>query len=145
MHSKTLSDFCTELTGITQDIVEKAETIEAVYWHFLHFLADNNLSCENTVFCTCGDWDLKTMWPKQAHVSKLPIPDVFRGWINIQKIFQNIYNIPRYGMMSMLQHLGLQHQGRHHSGIDDTKNIARIVVRLMEMGAVFNYTTPPQA
>jgi inhibitor of KinA sporulation pathway (predicted exonuclease) len=35
-------------------------------------------------------------------------------------------------MMAMLQRLGLQHEGRHHSGIDDVKNICNICVELAQ-------------
>ena len=41
---------------------------------------------------------------------------------------------PRMGMANMLKFLGLNLIGRHHSGIDDTKNIARCALKLMEDG-----------
>lgn len=33
-------------------------------------------------------------------------------------------------MMSMLKGLGLPHEGRHHSGIDDVQNICNVCVEL---------------
>ena len=33
-------------------------------------------------------------------------------------------------MVGMLEYLGLQLEGRHHSGIDDSRNIARILAKL---------------
>ena len=38
------------------------------------------------------------------------------------------------GMTDMLDSLGLELEGRHHSGIDDTLNIARVVVELLQRG-----------
>lgn len=35
----------------------------------------------------------------------------------------------------MLSNLGLEHEGRLHSGIDDARNLARIVIRLAQDGA----------
>ena len=35
----------------------------------------------------------------------------------------------------MLENMGLTFQGHQHSGIDDARNIARIVVRMLEDGA----------
>ena len=36
-------------------------------------------------------------------------------------------------MTEMLKYLGLQLDGRHHSGIDDSLNIAKIALKLMEL------------
>eukprot|EP00803_Ostreobium_quekettii_P008663 evm.model.scf_1422.1 EVM.evm.TU.scf_1422.1 scf_1422:15009-22671(-) len=141
VHNPVLSEFCTELTGIRQETVDQADTIEVVFAQFVQFLTENRLSPSNTIFCTCGDWDLKTMWPNQARTSQLATPDVFRAWANVKSIFRNVLREYGRGMMNMLDRLGLPHQGRHHSGIDDTRNIARIAIRLMELGAVFDYTS----
>ena len=35
----------------------------------------------------------------------------------------------------MLEGLGLPMQGRHHSGIDDCRNIARVLIALAQRGA----------
>jgi 3'-5' exoribonuclease 1 len=37
----------------------------------------------------------------------------------------------------MLGHFGMQFEGREHSGIDDTRNITRIVLKMMEEGVKF--------
>ncbi|CAF4311592.1 unnamed protein product, partial [Rotaria magnacalcarata] len=42
------------------------------------------------------------------------------------------------GMMGMLNDLNIRHVGRHHSGIDDCKNIAEILKVLAERGYVFH-------
>jgi len=44
------------------------------------------------------------------------------------------------GMMSMLSGLNIAHEGRHHSGIDDCKNIAKIAKALAQTGYVFSRT-----
>jgi len=43
-------------------------------------------------------------------------------------------------MTDMLDALKLGLIGRHHSGIDDTRNIARILVKMMQDGAVMRET-----
>ena len=35
-------------------------------------------------------------------------------------------------MMPMLNRLGIKHEGRHHSGIDDVRNITRICIELVQ-------------
>jgi len=42
------------------------------------------------------------------------------------------------GMEDMLQKCGLKLEGRHHSGIDDAKNIASIVIHMLKSGFKFN-------
>ena len=37
----------------------------------------------------------------------------------------------------MLEKCGLALEGRHHSGLDDSKNIARVAMNLMENGYEF--------
>lgn len=39
----------------------------------------------------------------------------------------------------MLESLGLEFEGREHSGIDDAKNIARVVVQLVKDGCILKY------
>ena len=41
-------------------------------------------------------------------------------------------------MEEMLERCGLELQGKHHSGIDDSKNIARCIIHLLALG--FNFT-----
>jgi len=43
-------------------------------------------------------------------------------------------------MTDMLAKLNLELIGRHHSGIDDCKNIARILIELLSRGAIINET-----
>lgn len=47
-------------------------------------------------------------------------------------------------MAEMLHLLKLPLDGRHHSGIDDAKNIAKIALRLMELNSPidFSYLKP---
>lgn len=41
-------------------------------------------------------------------------------------------------MMGMLKALNIAHEGRHHSGIDDVKNICNISIELMKKGFKFD-------
>ena len=90
------------------------------------------------IFVTCGDWDLYTMLRSQCDYFKLPRPEYFDHWINIKKSFHKaVGKFAKDGMMGMLQELNIKHTGRHHSGIDDCKNIAEILKALAERGYTF--------
>ena len=38
----------------------------------------------------------------------------------------------------MLKWCGLELVGKHHSGIDDARNISKVVVKMLELGFEFN-------
>lgn len=93
------------------------------------------------VFVCCGDWDLKTMLPQQCQISNCHKPRYFDRWINIKIPFGKQYGVKKTGMAGMLELLQIPLEGRHHSGIDDSRNIIKIVRRLIEDGAVLDVTT----
>lgn len=51
--------------------------------------------------------------------------------VNIKVVFARAYNQKAKGMAGMLDFLGLKLEGRHHSGIDDSRNIAKICQKLI--------------
>ncbi len=66
--------------------------------------------------------------------------EYYKEWINIKLIFPcEMFGIDRiHGMTEMLKLLNLKLEGRHHSGIDDVKNIAQIVLALLKKGVEFS-------
>ncbi|WOL14179.1 hypothetical protein Cni_G22959 [Canna indica] len=91
-------------------------------------------------FVTCGNWDLKTKIPEQCKVSKIKTPSYFMEWINLKDIYLNFYKRRATGMMTMLRELDIPILGSHHLGIDDTKNITRVLQRMLADGAVMQIT-----
>ena len=84
---------------------------------------------DNFAFVTCGDWDLRTCLRQEAKHKRLYIKNYLRKYINIKKYFARVISKDgSHGMMPMLNKLGLKHEGRHHSGIDDVKNITNICI-----------------
>ncbi|MEZ4449517.1 MAG: 3'-5' exonuclease [Nannocystaceae bacterium] len=150
VHHPALSEFCTELTGIRQEEVDGAPPFLEVYaahrdWLVGHGLLDaDGRGEERFAFVTCGDWDLQTMLPVQCAASELPVsalPKAYRRWINIKKIFAAVKLREKgFGMPSMLKALGLPLLGRHHRGIDDSHNIARITLALAALGGKMEIT-----
>ncbi|XP_032243157.1 ERI1 exoribonuclease 3 [Nematostella vectensis] len=128
-----LTTFCTDLTGITQDMVEGKPDLQTTLQTFHDWMGENGLldSGLSSCFVTCGDWDLKTMLPLQCKHLNIPVPTYFRKWINIKKVYSDVMGKQsKIGMPGMLHGLGLELVGRHHSGIDDARNITKILVAL---------------
>lgn len=136
-----LTEFCTTLTSITQREVDAAPDIEHAFFALSTWLQTHNINSNNTLLVTCGDWDLKTMWPRQVGLSAgLLTPRLFQRWCNLKVVFSAYKGQPARGMLEMLQALGLPHTGHHHRGADDVANLTNIVLRLLEAGAAFRYT-----
>ena len=99
---------------------------------------------QSYAFVTCGDWDLKTMLPKQLKLVQAEygldqqgqLVPPYNRWINIKQPFRKHVGLPpvNIGMKGMLAKLKMDLVGRHHSGIDDCKNILRIVEKMREGG-----------
>jgi inhibitor of KinA sporulation pathway (predicted exonuclease) len=93
-------------------------------------------------FATCGDWDLRSMLTEQLAISSIACPSYFRSWINIKLIFsayskaRAMVGDTRLGMPTMLNALGLPLEGKHHSGIDDVKNLVAVCSSLLRANVV---------
>jgi len=70
----------------------------------------------------------------QCNSSNIAYPHWAKRWVNIRKVFCNAYRVQRAGVSTMLEVLGLAFEGHPHSGIDDARNIARILAQLISDG-----------
>lgn len=141
-----LTPFATELTGITQEQVDAGMPFKEVMKEFGQWMVTNEMYREdgtpNVLFLTYGDWDLQTALPKQCKYSKIKVPSYFRTWGNVKTYFKEGYGEKKGpGMMGMLEFLGIKHVGRHHSGIDDCRNIMQIVIHMLNEGVEIHPTT----
>jgi inhibitor of KinA sporulation pathway (predicted exonuclease) len=146
VRNPVLSDFCKELTGIQQhQVADPAPTFSAAFASLDCWLADNDITAQNSLFVSCGDFDLKHIRAEAALTPGfVPGPTLSRLWdrfCNVKLPFvehlkriavergapaHEVDKIERRDMAEMLEALGLPLVGRHHSGIDDARNIARI-------------------
>jgi 3'-5' exoribonuclease 1 len=121
-----LSPFCVELTGISQSTVDESDDLETVLERFKDFLVEKSI--ESFTACTDGPWDFTKFLYPETKRKRLVAPSWSFHWVNVRKQFQYIFQLPRWiGVEESLEKLGLSFEGRPHSGIDDARNIARIV------------------
>ncbi|KAK2725014.1 ERI1 exoribonuclease 3-like [Artemia franciscana] len=140
VHHYILTPFCSELTGITQDIVDREDTFPKVFKSAKEWIEKETR--ENSyAIVTFGDWDLNLMLPEQCHLIGEGVPAYFKRWINIKKVFAERTGIFPRNLKELLSRLSLRHIGHHHSGYDDCVNIANITRELCRRGFVLNYTT----
>ena len=82
-----INPVCTEITGITQAMVDGQPTLPEVLkllddWIKTEGLLEKGVT---TCFVTCGDWDLMTGLPVQCRYQNLEYPDYLRKWLNIKQ------------------------------------------------------------
>jgi ERI1 exoribonuclease 3 len=129
-----LTQFCTNLTGITQDMINFKETINIVYEEHKNWIIENIPKEKSIIFATCGHWDLKTMLPTEIENKKLNPCGFYCKYINIKDEFEHFYKIKAFSMKGMMTHLKIPLEGRLHSGIDDTKNMTKILLKMINVG-----------
>jgi inhibitor of KinA sporulation pathway (predicted exonuclease) len=122
---RVLTEFCTNLTGITPSDVSDAppfrEALEAMK-HWMYAFAD-------TLFCSWGDYD-RNQFLQDCEYHRVAYP--FRsGHLNLKAEFaRTLGRRKKLGIAEALRHLGMNFEGSHHRGLDDARNIARIVRRV---------------
>lgn len=143
LYNTELTKFCMGLTGITQNQVYTGIDFIDAFNEHEKWIIDNIDSDPNEVMIiTCGKWDLQTMMPMECMRWNINPSSLYRRVINLKDAFKKVYDKDgkkqRYGMVGMLRRTKLTLEGRHHSGIDDCRNIARIVQHLAEKGCRFD-------
>ncbi|XP_040181300.1 3'-5' exoribonuclease 1 isoform X2 [Rana temporaria] len=132
-----LSEFCINLTGITQDIIDQADTFPVVLQSVVDWMRQKELGTKyKYAILTDGSWDMSKFLNMQCRVSRIKYPRFAKKWINIRKCYGNFYKVPRNQtkLTVMLEKLGMNYIGRLHSGLDDSKNITRIAIHMLQDG-----------
>ena len=125
----TMTDFCRDLTNITQLQIDSAPS-------FVNALADfidwaNGFA--PFVFCSWGNYD-RTQFESDCsrHGVEYPFGD---HHINVKAEFASASGRPQKpGVPAALHSVGLTFSGSNHRGIDDARNIARLLPYIFPPG-----------
>ncbi len=99
---------------------------------------DNNVNDMNILIVTCGHWDLNVMAIKEYKNHNISPHSVYARYANIKHDFAKLYKTSgKNGMVGMLTELGIPLEGKHHSGIDDCRNISKILIKMFQNGFTF--------
>ncbi|WP_018657881.1 3'-5' exonuclease [Actinomadura flavalba] len=117
-----VSAFCTELTGLTAE-----EVATGVGFREACALLEREHRAGARVWASWGDYD-RLQFTRQCAASGVPYPFGARH-VNVKAAHAAAHALPRrLGMAAALRHDGLPLEGRHHSGVDDAWNIARLAL-----------------
>lgn len=121
-----LTPFCTELTHIAQPMVDAAPRFPEAIRALERWLGPTTAAWEGVQLASWGAYDLNQL-RRDAVRHRVALP--FRGGhLNIKEAFGARIGRPGgVGMAGALGIVGLPLVGTHHRGIDDARNIARLL------------------
>ncbi|ORX87286.1 hypothetical protein BCR32DRAFT_228129 [Anaeromyces robustus] len=134
-----LTDYCKKLTGITQEQIDNADVFTVVLEKFEKWLGNySTYPFNNICFVTDGPWDIRDFIRKQCEFSNINRPPYFHHWINLRALFKCFYKTREWkNLNGMLSHLNMTFEGHEHCGLDDTRNITRIVQCMLKASCIF--------
>ena len=127
----TLTPFCTELTGIEQRTVDTAPLLA----QGLDALAKWLTTCGTQVWGSWGDYD-RRQFDRETASKQLDNPMPAYPHINVKPLFRMSDEEDEGskrkkrrggGLARAVRRAGLEFEGRHHSGLDDARNIGRLL------------------
>lgn len=130
VRNQQLTDFCKKLTNISQSDLETAPGFKEAIQEFQRWIAP----FDNFDFCSWGNYD-RNQFEQDClfHHISFPINAPHR---NLKQEFSKFLGVSKgYGMSKALSRIGLKLEGSHHRGIDDARNIAKILIH-MEQSAI---------
>jgi inhibitor of KinA sporulation pathway (predicted exonuclease) len=120
-----LTEFCTQLTSITQPDLADAPTFPEALAAMIRWRSGFAAS----LFCSWGDYDRK-QFLQDCNYHHVGYP-FHEGHLNLKTEFSTAMNLRRrLGVGQALQYLKMTFAGTPHRGLDDARNIARIVRKI---------------
>lgn len=123
----TLSDFCQDLTGITQNDVDHAEDFEIAGRRFFDWSCNEGY---HTYYFTWGNMDqifLKYEGDNKNILEK-ELRFFRKRWFNLQRIFDTYHTQDKvqYSVVNACQMMNLLPEGIQHNALDDAYNTSQI-------------------
>lgn len=119
-----LTDFCKNLTTITQEQVDEAEPFNVVYQRFAEWIGS-----EETIMASWGNWDREQLM-KECALAGFTFP--FQSNISLPNALMKFCG--KSNKWRVMRKFDIAYEGVQHRGIDDARNYARIVEKMIERG-----------
>jgi inhibitor of KinA sporulation pathway (predicted exonuclease) len=117
-----LTPFCTTLTSIRQADVDVAPAFPECIAAFEVWLS----RYRDFAFCSWGDYD-RTQLQQDCDFHRIHNP-ISAPHRNVKRLFgERQGRTKKYGLSDAIREAGLAFSGTHHRGIDDARNIARLL------------------
>lgn len=152
VENPVLSDFCVQLTSITNDLLVNSslddpaapyETIRAdAFGQAMQIAREWLAPFGQYVWCSWGNYDLRQMEAEAARKgTELALPASLH--FNAKMIYAKTRSgVKRRGLGAAVKRQNLSFSGTQHRGVDDARNVARVI--LSDQGVVFAGPTKDQ-
>ncbi|MCU0446698.1 MAG: exonuclease domain-containing protein [Microscillaceae bacterium] len=121
-----ISDFCTELTGITPAMIAQ----EGIDFQEVCKIIRREFDAPSRLWVSWGDYDRK-QFGRNCELRKVGYP-FGDGHLNLKTWFSIKHQLSHeLGMNGALDYLQIPLEGSHHRGIDDAYNIAKILLTVL--------------
>jgi len=129
--NSTISQFCTNMTTITQEMLNES----GIAFSEACLILRNKYNTNNRLWASWGDYD-RRQFERQCRQpccnAKYPFGPTH---LNVKNLFAIQMRLTReVGMEEALKLLKMELDGTHHRGVDDAQNIARIACKLLKSG-----------
>jgi inhibitor of KinA sporulation pathway (predicted exonuclease) len=122
-----LTEFCTNLTSITQDQVDDSKGLGATIHDFTIFLSKNNV--EKALFASWGYYD-RNQLKLECRRNNLIYPFT-EEHLNLKVWTAESLGLKKAKSVGgILQYLKMEFVGTPHRGIDDVENIIRVIEKV---------------
>ncbi len=122
-----VSNFCTELTTITQEMVDNGEDLSIVVQKII-----KTYGSKKYLWASYGEYDKNQMKHCcNLYNAEYPFSDMH---LNIKTFASMFYGIQEMGMDKLLNKLNIPLEGTHHRGIDDSYNLSKILIEILKTG-----------
>jgi inhibitor of KinA sporulation pathway (predicted exonuclease) len=133
----TVSEFCTRLTTLTQEQVERGVSFAQAC-----AVLKRKYMSKDRPWAGWGDYD-RRQFERQCRAAGVGYP-FGPTHINVKALFAVIHALPyEVGMDAALSDLGLPLEGTHHRGVDDAWNIGGILSAILLQRRTGTPAAPP--
>ena len=123
-----LSAYCMELTGITQDQVNKAKRFESVFTDFQEWMETHD---QPQLICTWGAKDMVII-RDECKVHDMDCSFLPHS-INLKAQFASMHQLGKeIGLLKALDSAGIEFEGSPHRAIDDAFNTTRLFLQYLD-------------
>lgn len=149
-----LSEYCVNLTGISQETVNEGELLPQVVEDFKVWMKmtikeyglvlpktkKTNLD-GNCALVTWGNWDFLIQLRNECKRKKIRYPSFFNQWIDLKEIYIEKGTFKdQFTFGDALEQSKIEFQGRPHNGLDDARNTAMLAWKMHKEGSFLRLT-----
>lgn len=126
-----LTDYCTNLTGLTYEDIEGSPKFTEAILSFHEFIEDSDIY-------SCGNFDKKFLIRElkekgSTYEHELAANAIETNHNNLKTFYSQVTGNKKAGMLKMAGKLNVKLSGEVHRGLDDSINLAKIFIRLEEI------------